>query len=101
MVQITGNLLDPMGNAIIGADIRITADDTETVLYGLTSSSKTILGGLYNFMLTNGTYVIEVLFKKQYIRTAVVVIDAMTPAVLTIETLITDHAKFVPNYTDS
>ncbi len=101
MVQITGNLLDPMGNAIVGADIRIKADTTKTVLYGLTGSNKTGLDGLYDFTLTNGTYLIEVLFNKEYIRAAVVVVDDMTPATLKLETLIMDHAKFIPSTIDS
>ncbi len=101
MAQITGNLNDPMGNGIVGVTIKITSDNTETVLYGLTSTNVTAIGGLYDFNLNFGTYLIEVLLDGIYIRTAVVVVDATVPNVLTLETLITDHAKFVPSTIDS
>ncbi len=101
MAQITGNLQDPMGNSIVGAIIKVTSDNTETVLYGLTSTNTTGDGGLYDFNLNNGTYLIEVLLDQVYVRAAVVLVDATVPDVLTLETLITNHATFIPSTIDS
>ncbi len=101
MAQITGNLLDPIGKPIVGAIIRITSDSTETVLYGVEGKETTQTGGLYDFTLNNGNYLIEVLFDGVYIRNAVVLIDSSIPSVLDLETLIKNHATFVPSTIDS
>ncbi len=101
MAQITGTLKDPLGSAIANAIIRVTADDTNSVLVGISGSVTTSDVGLYDFTLENGTYVLEVLFNKQYIRNAIVLIDGTVPASIDLETLIKDHATFIPNLTDS
>lgn len=101
MAQITGNLQDPMGNPIVGATIKITSDTTTTVLYGLTSTSITTEAGEYDFNLNNGTYIIEVLVDQVYVRAAAVLVDGTVPTVLSLETLITDHATFIPSTINS
>jgi hypothetical protein len=96
-VQITGTLKDPMGNLAIGIKIRVTAQDTTTVLFAQVGEVITGEDGSYDFTIGDGKYVLEVLFTDTLIEVAYLDIDVGTlTGPMSLEQLVTDGSYCVP-----
>lgn len=89
MVQITGNLTDPMGNPLVGAVIRVTSEDNRNTLCGLDGSITTGTGGSYDFTLKEDLLFIEVCFnRKEWVKTGKVDTTGAS-GIIDLETLFT------------
>lgn len=87
-VQITGVLKHPMNGAVNKAVIRVIARDSVGSILSLEGKEVTSALGIYDFRLVYGTHSLEIKFSDQYHMVADVTIDASTPVVMDLQTLL-------------
>jgi len=86
--QITGVLLNPLGQPLSNAVIRITALETKAVLAMISSKIELDATAAYDFSLGNGKYQIEILQTDQYHKIAYVDVSDTSISPSTLEDLV-------------
>lgn len=87
-IQVTGTLVDPVGQPLTNATIRVTALETTTVVARATAKIQVGITGTYDFNLVEGKHQIEVLQTNKYHKIAYVEVTGVSPSPTTIEALI-------------
>lgn len=96
-VQISGILPNPFGEPCPKAKIRFTAVATEGgVLQGSDAEERTDKLGAYSFSLTEGRYLLEILYSDEYKESGIVLVDEATPSPLTLQDLIKYTTPYNP-----
>lgn len=91
-IQVTGTLVDPTGQPLANAVIRIISLDTTQVIASSLAKVSAGVDGTYNFSLLNGKYSLEILQTNKYSKVAYIEVTALTVTPITLEELITDYA---------
>lgn len=91
MVQITGVLSDPLGNAVANAKIRITPVTNGDSLWGLSGSTQTDLSGSYDFTLKEDILLVEILDNRRQYKRAGTVNTTGAVGPLTLEELFKNY----------
>ncbi|WAI96124.1 fibronectin type III [Vibrio phage vB_VhaP_PG11] len=84
-VRLVGVLRTPLGDPVPNQDIRITATNTDGSVLGATTVYTTDAGGIYDFNLAFGNYLLEVLFQGQYKLAGSLLMNEATPQDITLE----------------
>ena len=93
MIQVTGTVIDPMGQSSVGTEVRIETVSSPVTLKGAVASITTGAGGSYDFNLVEGIHLIEVKYAaEEYITTGHVEVTAGMSTALPLSTLLTYHA---------
>jgi len=90
MIQVIGNLSDPLGQPL-ETSIRITAENSEVTIAG--SSAIILVGaaGSYDFGLVEGRFHIELKVEGEYTQQILVLVDGNTPLVISLPELLLNH----------
>lgn len=88
-ITVTGILLNPIGQAAAGVEIKVTAKLTSGAtikeLQGIVTTQE---NGGYSFELVEGTHSILINFNNEYLEAGLVTVNGATPSPITLPALL-------------